>query len=84
MDIYYILIESVGWLATAIFVASFLVKDRSLLHLLGFIACIFKMFYSYHYHVYPLFANWVILFFIEIYQWKTYKKPDLVDKMIQE
>ena len=84
MEFSYILMEAIGWLATFIFIASFLVKDRSLLHFLGFIACIFKMIYSYHYHVYPLFVNWVLLFFIELYQWKTYKKPSLPEKMIQE
>ena len=84
MDWSYILMETIGWLATAIFVASFLVKDRSLLHGLGFIACIFKMIYSFHYHVYPLFANLVILFFIELYQWKNYKEPTIEEKMIQE
>ena len=66
-------IEAIGWGATILFVASFLVKQRSLLHLLGFAACIFKMVYSYHYHVWPLFANWVILFFIEIVQWWRYR-----------
>lgn len=73
---YHIALEVIGWSATALFVSSFLVKKRSLLHFLGFTACILKMIYSYEYHVWPLFANWVILFFIDIYQWYTYHKKD--------
>jgi hypothetical protein len=34
------------------------------------------MIYSYHYHVWPLFVNWVLLFFIELYQWRSYKSEE--------
>jgi len=69
-----IVLEVIGWGATVLFISSFLVKKPSLLHLLGFTACIFKMIYSYQYHVWPLFVNWVLLFFIEIVQWWRYRK----------
>ena len=71
-----LVIEIIGWISTCLFISSFLVRKRSLLHSLGFAACIFKMIYSYHYHVWPLFVNWVLLFFIELYQWRSYKSEE--------
>lgn len=61
-------LEAIGWLSTILFVLSFMVKDRSMLHLLGAIACVFKLIYSYEHAVWPLFANWVILIFVQTIQ----------------
>jgi hypothetical protein len=65
--------EWVGWLSTALFLGSFCLKDRAQLHLVGFIACIFKMIYSYHHAVWPLFVNWVILLVVDLIQWVRYR-----------
>lgn len=65
-----------GWVGTAIFVASFLVKNRSLLHLLGFVGCIIKLFYTLHYSLWPLVVNWLLLIAIEFVQWVRYRKDD--------
>lgn len=73
---YEIAIEVIGWTSTTLFISSFLVSKRSLLHGLGFAACIFKIIYSYHYHVWPLFVNWVLLLGIELYQYYNYKKKE--------
>lgn len=69
-------IEIIGWLSTIIFVASFMVKDRATLHLLGFVACIFKLVYSYQHAVWPLFVNWVILLFVQAYQFYAHRYPN--------
>ena len=61
-------LEAIGWLSAILFVASFLVKNRSTLHLLGAVACIFKLIYSYEHAVWPLFANWVILIVVQTVQ----------------
>lgn len=66
-------IDALGWLATAMFSTSFLVKRRMLLHALGTLACIPKLIYSYEHGVWPLFANWLILLPIEAYQWWRYR-----------
>ena len=75
-DHYTVVVDTLGWTATAVFIASFLVKNRSMLHLLGFGACILKMVYTWEYHVMPLFVNWVLLFAIELYQYFQYKKKE--------
>ncbi|MCX6131443.1 MAG: hypothetical protein NTX25_20565 [Proteobacteria bacterium] len=63
-----ILLEVIGWLSTLILVASYLMRDRRHLHSITLVACVFKAIYSYNYQVWPLFTNWVILFFVQIWQ----------------
>lgn len=63
-----------GWAGTIIFVASFLVKDRALLHALGLVGCIVKLVYTSHYRLWPLVVNWVLLIIIESVQWFRYRK----------
>lgn len=64
----------VGWTGTVIFVASFLIKDRALLHALGLVGCIVKLGYTYHYRLWPLVVNWVLLIIIEGIQWYRYRR----------
>lgn len=66
--------QTIGWLGTFIFVTSFLVKKRSLLHLLGLIGCIVKLVYTLHYLLWPLVVNWVLLIIIEAVQFCRYRK----------
>lgn len=73
-------IEVIGWTSTVLFVSSFLVKDRAKLHLIGFIACIFKLVYSYEHAVWPLFVNWVILFFVQLYQFLVYRNHKVTNQ----
>ena len=68
------IIEIIGWASTVLFVGSFLVKERAALHLIGFFACIFKLVYSYEHAVWPLFVNWVILLFVQAYQFFVYRR----------
>lgn len=70
--------QMIGWLGTAIFVGSFLVKDRSLLHLLGLIGSIVKLVFTLHYELWPLVANWVLLIGIELVQWIRFRKDHSV------
>lgn len=62
-----------GWLGTAIFLTSFLVKNRGLLHLLGLVGSAVKLVYTWHYALWPLAANWLILIGIEAIQWWRYR-----------
>lgn len=73
----------VGWTGTVIFVASFLVKDRALLHALGLVGCLVKLGYTYHIQAWPLVVNWVLLIIIETVQWFRYRK-DHAKPSIQE
>lgn len=63
-----------GWIGTVIFVASFLIKDRALLHALGLVGCCVKLVYTYHYKLWPLVVNWILLIVIELIQWIRYRK----------
>ena len=69
-----LMIEIIGWTSTVLFVVSLLVKERSLLHLLGFIACFFKIYYCYEKAVWPLFTNWVILLFVQAWQFYVHRE----------
>lgn len=69
-----VIIEVIGWASTVLLVASFLLKERSSLHLVGFIACILKIVYTYAHAVWPLFVNWVLLLVIQGYQYFIYRK----------
>lgn len=62
------IVEIIGWISTVLFVLSFVVKDRVTLHGLGAVACVFKLIYSYHHQVWPLFVNWVILIIVQVIQ----------------
>jgi hypothetical protein len=64
---------ALGWCGTVIFVGSFLVKDRSVLHLLGMVGSIVKLIYTWHYALWPLVTNWALLIAIEAVQWWRYK-----------
>jgi hypothetical protein len=66
----------IGWTGTVIFVASFLVRDRALLHLLGLVGCMVKLVYTYHFRLWPLVVNWVLLIIIESVQWVRYRKDN--------
>lgn len=75
----------IGWVGTSIFVASFLVRDRSLLHLLGLIGCVVKLIYTLHYQLTPLVVNWVLLIVIEAFQWwrftRDHSKPTIEERI---
>lgn len=68
------IIETIGWASTVLLVASFLLKERSSLHLVGFLACILKLIYTYAHAVWPLFVNWLLLLIIQGYQYFIYRK----------
>lgn len=65
--------EIIGWFGTAIFVTSFLFKNRKTLHLVGLIGAIVKLVYTMHYGLLPLIVNWILLIIIETY---AYFKAD--------
>lgn len=73
--------SALGWVGTVIFVASFLVKNRSHLHALGLCGCVVKLAYTSHYRLWPLVVNWLLLIVIEAVQWVRYRndreKPTL-------
>jgi len=63
-----------GWFGTAIFVSSFLVKDRENLHLLGLVGSVIKLAYTYHFGLWPLVVNWILLVVIETVQWVRFRR----------
>lgn len=65
---------ALGWIGTVIFLTSFLVKNRGLLHLLGMFGSIVKLVYTLHYALWPLVFNWALLIVIELVQWVRYRR----------
>lgn len=59
-------LEIIGWVGTLILVLSYLAKTRITLHVIAFISTVLKLYYCYQHEVWPLFANWVALFFLHI------------------
>lgn len=74
MTTYDIIIECIGWASTLILVASFFLQKRSSLHLVGFLACVLKLIYTYEHEVWPLFANWAILVVVQAYLYIMHRK----------
>lgn len=73
--------SAIGWIGTLIFVMSFLVKNRSMLHLLGMIGSAIKLAYTLHYELWPLVVNWVLLIGIELAMWIKYRGDKTEPKM---
>jgi hypothetical protein len=61
------MVEAIGWLGTAIFVASFLFKDRTHLHVVGIVGAAVKLVYTLHYGLMPLAVNWVLVILSHAY-----------------
>lgn len=64
---------ALGWLGTGVFVSSFVVKHRGMLHALGLVGSVIKLAYTYHYGLWPLVVNWILLVVIEAVQWLRYR-----------
>lgn len=65
------MIDVIGWIGTVMLVASYLINDRKALHWFALAATFLKLVYCYHYQVWPLVVNWLIL--IGVHFFKLYK-----------
>jgi hypothetical protein len=69
-----ILIETIGWISTAVFLYSILVPKRVRLHELGMFTAITTGIYSYAHGATAIWVKWLIAFFFHGYMWLKLKK----------
>lgn len=71
-------IELMGWAGTLVLLVSYFLKERLWLHWIALIACLLKLVYTYEHEVWPLFANWVVL--IPVHIWQVWSRSGGDDK----
>ncbi len=70
-----ILLESIGWLSTGLFLFSIVVPSRKNLHLLGIFAAVTTGIYAYYHGATAIWVKWFIAFFFHAYMYfKSAKK----------
>ena len=62
-----IVIEAIGWLSTALFLASIIVPKRSHLHLMGILTAVLTGIYGYAHGATAIWVKWLIAFFFHGY-----------------
>ncbi|MBC7420342.1 MAG: hypothetical protein H7328_06395 [Bdellovibrio sp.] len=74
MDTKVIMMESIGWLSTALFLFSIVVPNRKNLHLLGLFAAVTTGIYGYYHGATAIWVKWLIAFFFHGYMYFKQKK----------
>ena len=73
MSLTVILMETVGWSSTVLFLFSIIVPNRIHLHLLGILTAITTGIYSYYHGATAIWVKWLIAFFFHIYMLRKTK-----------
>jgi hypothetical protein len=66
------LIEIIGWLSTALFLLSILLKSRFNMHALGILTSVLTGVYAYYHGATAIWVKWVIAFVFHFYMLKKY------------
>lgn len=64
-----IVIETIGWISTLLFLVSILAPNRVHLHILGIFASVTTGIYAYSHGATAIWVKWVIAFFFHSYMW---------------
>ena len=64
-----ILIETIGWVSTALFLFSIIAPNRVHLHLLGILCAVTTGIYGYAHGATAIWVKWAIAFFFHSYMW---------------
>lgn len=70
------LIESTGWISTALFLISIVVKERVLLHALGVVASVTTGVYAYAHGATAIWVKWLIALFFHSYMWQKISREN--------
>lgn len=62
-----ILVESIGWLSTLLFLISILVPNRIHLHVLGVLTSVTTGVYAYYHGATAIWVKWLIALFFHLY-----------------
>ncbi len=74
MNNYEILIETIGWISTLIFLVSIVLPKRTDLHSLGMVTAVSTGIYGYHHGATAIWVKWLIAFFFHAYAWLRLRK----------
>jgi hypothetical protein len=75
-----IIIESIGWLSTILFLVSIVAPERVHLHSLGIFTSVTTGIYAYSHSATAIWVKWLIAFFFHGYMWikikRTYERRE--------
>jgi len=71
-----IIIESIGWLSTALFLISIVMPRRVHLHMLGVATSVTTFIYAYSHDATAIWVKWVIAFGFHAYMWYQASRSD--------
>ncbi|MBY0452976.1 MAG: hypothetical protein K2P92_08070 [Bdellovibrionaceae bacterium] len=82
MNVNVIVIETIGWISTALFLFSILAPQRIHLHSLGVVTAITTGVYGYAHGATAIWVKWFIAFFFHGYMWYKIYKKNKIDNMV--
>jgi hypothetical protein len=71
-----ILIETIGWISTILFLISILIPKRVHLHMLGIFASITTGVYAFYYGATAIWVKWIIALVFHLYMYIKTSKLD--------
>ena len=75
-----LLIESIGWLSTVLFLVSIVVPQRVHLHMLGIVTAVTTGIYAYSHDATAIWVKWVLACGFHAYMWyRTVEDQKLKD-----
>lgn len=77
MDTSVIIIETIGWISTGLFLFSIVVPQRMHLHALGIFTAVTTGIYGYAHGATAIWVKWTIAFFFHAYMWYKMSRPSL-------
>ena len=79
-----LIIETIGWISTVVFLISILAPVRAHLHALGVFAALTTGFYAYAHGATAIWVKWVIAFFFHSYMlYKINYKPRIKNEKLR-
>ncbi len=75
MDTSVIIIETIGWISTGLFLFSIVVPKRMHLHALGVFTAVTTGIYGYAHGATAIWVKWTIAFFFHSYMWYKMSRP---------
>jgi hypothetical protein len=63
------LIEAIGWISTALFLLSIVIRQRVHLHVLGVFTAVTTGVYAYAHDATAIWVKWIIALFFHAYMW---------------
>lgn len=76
-----LIIETIGWTSTVLFLISILMPQRMHLHTLGVVTALTTGIYAYAHGATAIWVKWAIAFFFHAYMWYKMSKAPLAKNL---